>query len=394
MERKSEVVIIGGGIVGVSIAFNLAKQGLKDIIILEKENLPGMGSTAKCIGGIRQQFSSEINIRLSQESVKIFENFAKEMVAKPVYDVRFKQNGYLFLIRNNREIMTRFLDVMRFQEKLNVPIEIWSQTILKEKFPYLNLKDLAFGIYCGKDGTLDPYSFHQEYLRQAKIMGVKLFTEEEAVAVEKDGWKIKKVITAKREIETQFVVNAAGPWAKKIGQMAGIDLPLTLHHQSILITGPLEELPREQPLIFEPGQNGSFYFKTESNQRLLFGGHKKIKIVEDPDRYELINNPEFFPFIAQKAQHRLKFKQEFRVAREGVGLYTVTPDNHPILGKVPGLEGFILAVGFSGHGFMHAPAVGKLISELIVCDKTSEDISSLSLAAFKTGKRPKESYVV
>ena len=256
MRTSADVVIIGGGIIGTSIAYHLAKMGEQQIVVLEKESMLGIGSTGKCAGGIRQQFSTEVNIRLAMESVRFFENFGEELDADP----EFRQNGYLFLATTEEEV-TAFQQNVALQRSLGLKVEILSPPEAKDLVPALNVEDVLLATYCATDGYADPHSVLQGFAKGARRLGVEVCTDTEATAIELKAGKVRAVATNQGRIETPVVVDAAGPWLAIVGRMAGIELPVLPYRRQMFVTDPFPAIPDPVPMVidFQP----SFYFRKE-----------------------------------------------------------------------------------------------------------------------------------
>lgn len=374
MRNSAECVIIGGGIIGASIAFHLAKLGMKDIVVLEKEKFLGIGATGKCAGGIRAQFSSEINVKVSLLSEDLFERFAEETGEEGIFD----QVGYLFLVTNddNEHI---FRANMEMQQSLGAPVEWLNREDIGDLCPNVKTDDVLGGTFCHKDGIGDPHVFTQGYVSAARRLGVEFIEETEATAIQKNSSKISAVDTSKGTISTPLVINCAGPYAQEIGKMAGIDIPVLPYKRQISTTSPLSWIPASFPMVVDI--ESGLYCHKESGGLLLGWADKNT-----PPGFDQSLDPEYTDEILMRALDRIPILEEAGIATSWAGLYETTPDHHAILGKVPDVEGFICANGFSGHGFMHAPGVGLLIAELIVKGEPSIDISPLSIERFAEAK--------
>lgn len=378
MIRVVEVIIIGGGVVGCSIAYHLAKSGCREVIILEKEGI-GSGSTKKCPGGIRQQFSSEINIKLSMESVIFFEHFEDETG----YPADFHQCGYLMLATTAEELEA-FRQNIELQRKLGVEVYLISPEGVREILPQLNVKDVLGAAYSPNDGYADPYSVVQGFASSAKKLGAVIHEETEVTGFRVKGEEIKGVLTTKGEFYSPIVVNAAGAHAGQISKMINIDIPIRPLRRHLFVTAPLDEIPKDIPMLvnFENG----FWFRREG-PGLILG-------MRDPDEKEGFDTSVNWDFLAgslsQAACHRLPLLSDVGIVRGEAGLHSDTPDYQAIIGPVREIEGFYLAGGFSGHGFMHSPAVGRLMAEIILKGNSTPDISPLLAGRFKTRKYVKE----
>jgi len=401
LPNKADFVIIGGGIIGCSIAFNLAKLGAKNVVLLEKEKMTGMGSTAKCSGGIRQQFISPANILLSIESIKIFKNWQDEFPYPVQYALDFRQAGYLFLLHSKSQI-ENFQKQMALQKKLGVVTVGFVNTHeISTALPYLNISGIVAGVFCASDGVADPASCCAEYEKQAKMMGVQFLTDVKVSDIGANGIarrKIELVFTNKGSMLTPCVINAAGPHAAQIGKMLNIEIPIICHRHQTIATPPIKWMKKNDPFVidYDDYAGQEFYFRPEAGNentgyQLLLGGHEDGKIqIADPDKYKEKIDQDFILYLADRAMNRFKEGENIQIlTKSGIaGLYESTPDALPILGKTEEVEGFILANGFSGHGFMHSPIIGKIIAEIALSGRSSFDITGLGLDNFKTNTRP------
>jgi sarcosine oxidase subunit beta len=373
MEKTADIVIIGGGVVGVSIAYHLALKKAGKIILLEKGQL-GEGSTSRCVGGIRTQFSTEINIQFSLESLKRFEKFEDEFGVNP----EFKRIGYLFLATTETEIRV-FKENVKLQKKFGIPVEFLNSDEIERRWPYLRMDDILGGTFCSWDGYAGPSEVLSGFVNGAKRLGVKIYEGTEATGVSLEDGKVSGVGTKGEEISTPIVVNAGGPFASLIGEMASVRIPVKPLRRQVFVTAPYHLTDQPIPLTID--FHRGWYFRPEVDGFLLSGPLDLEPSFNTNIDYEAMAE------ASENAIYRVPALEKARIARGWAGLYEISPDNHAILGKVPEVEGFILANGFSGHGFQHSPAVGKVIAELIVEGKSKTiDISPLSIERFKKGE--------
>ncbi len=373
MEKTADVVIIGGGIVGLSIAYYLALKRAGRIILIEKGQL-GEGSTSRCVGGIRTQFSTEINIRFSLESLKTFDQFEEEFGVNP----EFKRVGYLFLATTEGETEI-FKQNVGLQKKFNIPVELLNPVQIAARWPYLRTDDILGGTFCSWDGYAGPNEVLSGFANGAKRRGVKIYEGAEVTGISLAKGKIRAVKAKDKEISTPMVVNAGGPYAALIGEMVGIKIPVKPLRRQIFITAPFHLTDHSIPLTID-FHRGS-YFRQEGDGLLLSGP------LDLEPGFNLNIDYEAMAEASENAMHRVPVLERAHIARGWAGLYEISPDHHAILGKVSEVEGFILANGFSGHGFQHSPAVGKVIAELIVDgEATTIDISPLSIERFERGE--------
>lgn len=381
--EKAGVVVIGGGVIGAGIAYSLAKKGCGNVIVLEKEKFLGTGSTAACAGGIRQQFSTEINILLSMASVKMYEQFEKELDC----NIDFRQNGYLFLLTTNEEVAS-FKRNVELQKRMGLSeVQFIPPEDAKKIVPLLNIDNLLGATFCSTDALADPNSVVQAYAKESRKMGVSFYTERPVTNVLIKAGKVEGVETPGGKIAAPIVINAAGPYAREIGKMAGVSIPVSPVRRQIFVTAPFPEIPVNMPMVVD--FETSLYMHPESGG-LLMGMSDQNELPS----YNTNTDQEFMFKVIERAIYRMPILEKAQVLRGWGGLYEVTPDYHPILDAVPGVSGLYCAVGFSGHGFMHAPITGKLMAELILEGKPSIDITSLSLLRFKEGRTIQELNVI
>jgi sarcosine oxidase subunit beta len=373
VEKTADVVVVGGGVIGLSIAYHLALKKAGKILLLEKGQL-GEGSTSRCAGGIRSQFSTEINIVFSLESIKAFNRFKEEFGVDP----EFKQIGYLFLATTETE-MAVFRENIKLQKRFGIPVELLAPDEIQSRWPYLRTDDIRGGAFCSRDGYAGPSEVLSGFASGARRSGVKICEGEEVIDLLLGGGRIRGVRTRTEEISAPIVVNAGGPYAASLGAMAGVDIPVKPLRRQIFITAPFRLSEQAVPLTID--FHRGWYFRREVDGFLLSGP------LDKESSFNLNIDYEAMAEASENAMYRVPALEKARIARGWAGLYEISPDNHAILGKVPEVEGFILANGFSGHGFQHSPAVGRVISELIAEGKASTiDISPLSIERFKEGK--------
>jgi sarcosine oxidase subunit beta len=378
MKKTAEMVIIGGGIIGVSIAYYLGKMGAKNVILFERD-LIGMGSTGVCAGGIRRQWSTEVNMRFALKAFEILQNFEGEFGASP----EFHQIGYLFLARDEEEVKS-FKKNIELQNHFNVPTEFLTCEGVKKEWPFLNLNDVSAGAFCHTDGYAGPNEVTHAIAKGARRHGIQVIEKTEVISIEVTGNRIVSVTTKEGLVETRIVVNAAGPYAAHVGKLSGVEIPVSPIRRQLFVTDPFDKIPPSVPLTIDHSQN--FYFRREGKCVLLSGPQ------DESPSFNLKTDFDAMVVTAEKATHRVPVFEKAKITRGWAGLYEISPDNHAILGNVPEVEGLVLAVGFSGHGFQHGPAAGMAIAELIWNGKSEIiDITPLALSRFKEGKAIKES---
>ncbi len=378
----AEIIIIGGGIMGASTAYHLVERGCKNVILLEKEEFHGQGATGRCAGGVRYQFSTEINILLSKISLPMIERFHEELGQ----EVDFQKVGYLFLLNNEKDIAT-FERNLKLQHSLGVKTEWLNGDEVRRRLPMMNLQDITKATFNNNEGLVDPNGLVMGYINAAKKLGAMDFNSVEVTGLKLVSGKVSGVITTQGNIDAPIVINCAGPWAGKITKMAGFDIPITPLRRQMLVTTPIQGIPKDFPMVIDFAQ--SLYFHREGDGLLTGMSNKNEKPGfnqnVDPD-FELVN--------LEHSIERMPMLEKAGLASHWAGLYEVTPDAHPIFGKTP-IDGLFLVGGFSGHGFMHGPVAGKLMSEIVLDGEFKTlDVSMLDLARFEEGRMIHEYNVV
>jgi len=382
MAKSADVVVIGGGIIGLATAYNLAKMKYGKVVVLEKELFLGAGATGKCAGGIRAQFTTKVNIEMSMKAEEILANFKEETE----YDAFFDQCGYMFLLATDEEVAA-FTKSVELQKSLGLPVEFVSPEQINEIAPKVKTDDIIKATFCKTDGLADPNDLVQGYATAARKEGVEIVIEAEATGLIVEGDAIKGVKTKNGDFSTPLVVNAAGPYAKVIAGWAGIDLPVEPIRRQISTTGPLDFVEMGFPMVVDVGSG--LYFHRESPGLLLGWADKDVKPAFDESV-----DPDYTDNIIMKALDRIPALETAEIARSWAGLYETTPDHHAIIGYATKIKGLFYNNGFSGHGLMHAPAAGLVAAEMICGKETSVDISSLVPDRFKKGNITEETNVI
>ena len=381
MKKQANIVIIGGGVIGASIAYNLAEKGMQDIVVLEK-NYIASGSTGSCGAGIRQQWGTKMNCLLSRKSMEIFENMNEILDTKR--DIELKQGGYLLLAFSQKEL-DQFKENIKLQHKYDIPSQLLTVQEALDIVPQLNTEGITGAAFCPTDGHANPFRVNQAYVEAAERKGVKFYTYTEAKDIVVKNGKIKKVVTDKGEIATNRVVNAAGGFSKEVGQMAGIDIPTKSERHEILVTEQVN--PILKPMVMSFSYN--IYCQQTPDGSFVMGYGDP----NEPASHNIKASWQFLEEMSKKATNLLPFLKKLRVIRQWAGLYNVTPDAQPILDESDEVEGYFMAVGFSGHGFMIAPMTGILMAEMITGEELSIDIE-LDLERFDHGRLILEPSVV
>ncbi len=376
MPDAADVVIVGAGVVGCSIAFHLCALGIHNVALLEKEPAAGQGSTARANGGIRAQWSTAVNIESSNYSIAAFERFGDETGG----DCGLLQAGYLFITateQGEKSLRSNFA----LQQKLGVPNRWLAPEEISDLAPYVRSDDLRCGTYSPKDGFIDPHGTTHGYLRAAQRLGARLMTDSETIEVMRDSQGVLGVRTTTGDIFSRTVVNAAGPFAGILAQRAGIEIPLKPYKRMLACS---EDTGGAAPIIPMTVDLDTGLLIRREGTGILFA----YSDPNDPSTFDTSFDPAFLEIVSEKASHRFPFLSDARIQprRCWAGLYPETPDHHAILGPVPELPGFFLAVGFGGHGIMHAPATGRAVAELIAFGQCRFlDVSALRLERFREG---------
>lgn len=360
-KETASVAIIGGGIMGASTAYHLASRGCSEVALLEKDLL-AQASTGLSAGGIRQQFSHPANIRLSQEAVRVFERFEEQFGV----DVEFRQVGYLFLAQSEMA-WQEFQENAAVQRQYNVPVEVLAPDEIQHRWPYLHVDDLRGGTFCPEDGYADPYMAAMGFAKAARRLGVRIEEQTKVTAIRMGGGRVQGVETTRGPIAAPVVVDVAGPWGGEVARMAGFDLPVRPYRRQVFMTQAFEPIPKPVPMILDI--DTAFYFRGEG-PGVLMG-------MSDPDEPPSFNTNVDYRFLERvidAAVHRAPLLEDAEILRGWGGLYAITPDDNPIIGPLPGIDGLYCAIGFSGHGFQQAPTVGRILSELILDDHTGFDL--------------------
>jgi sarcosine oxidase, subunit beta len=384
--QTAEVVVIGGGIVGSSIAYHLTAAGCNDVLVIERETAQGKGSTGKSMGGVRAQFSTTVNIQMSLYSIPFYASFDERLG----YPAGYRPQGYLFCATNQKHLaylQTNYRKQIAMGLK---DVRLVSADEIRNMFPQLRSDDIVGGSFCSTDGFVDPYSVMIGFMSWAVDHGATLWKHTQVTGIRSDHKGIVEVETTRGTVSTRKVVNAAGAWASEIARMANLDLPVEPLRRMLVPTEPFDQFPHTAPMIID--MSNGFHFRPESLGFLLAWNNP-----EETYGFKTNFEPSFIEKILTRAADRVPIFETLAVnpKRAWAGLYEMTPDHHPILGEAPGVPGFFLANGFSGHGVMHAAATGKILSDLILNGKTDlVDVSLLSLSRFAEGRMIEETAVL
>jgi len=386
MTETSDVVIIGSGIVGSSVAYHLAQQGCTNVLVLEREAHQGKGSTGKSMGGVRAQFSTPVNIQMSKYSIDFFSKF-DEVVGHPA---DYRAHGYLFCATNEKH-----LDYLKAnRERQNAfgvtNVEWVTPEDIVKIVPQLRVDDILGGTFCPTDGFVDPHSVMMGFMLNAREKGVRLWLDTRVTGIEVEDGRVTSVVTSRGPVSTRIVVNAAGAWAAQIANMAGAELPVEPLRRQLVPTEPFDELPKRFPMVID--MSTGFHFRREGKGILLAWNDPK----ETPG-FKTDFDETFVEKILTHAASRVPVLAEAEVnpRRAWAGLYEMTPDHHAIIGQSPNVQGLYFVNGFSGHGVMHSPASGRITADLILQGHSDlVDAKQLGVERFKEGKLLEETAVL
>lgn len=384
--ETADVVIIGGGIVGSSIAYHLAAAGCRNVLVIERETSQGKGSTGKSMGGVRAQFATPVNIQMSLYSIPFYAAFDETLG----FPCGYRPQGYLFMA--TRESHMNYL-----RSNLERQIALGLKTArlvsageIRSLYPQLRGDDIVGGSFCSTDGFVDPYSAMIGFTTWAVEHGARIWKNATVSAIRVERTRVTAVETTRGPVETRVVVNAAGPWASEIAAMAGIELPVVPLRRMLVPTEPFDQFPHTAPMIID--MSNGFHFRPESLGFLLAWNDP-----EETPGFKTDFEPAFIEKILTRAADRVPVFENLAVnpKRAWAGLYEVSPDHHCILGPVDEVRGFFLANGFSGHGVMHAPSTGKILADLILTGSTNiVNPELLSLNRFASGRLLEETAVL
>ncbi len=393
MTETADVVIIGSGIVGSSVAYHLTQQGCTNVLVIEREAHQGKGSTGKSMGGVRAQFSTDVNIEMSRYSIDFFSQF-DEVVGHPA---DYRAHGYLFCATSERHL--EYLKTNRARQlALGVSnVELVSREDIAEFVPQLRVDDIIGGTFCQTDGFVDPHSVMMGFMLNARERGARLWLDTAVTGIEvgpaqkvTSGRRVSGVNTSRGFVATRVIVNAAGPWAAQVAKMAQTELPVEPLRRQLVPTEPFAGLPQRFPMVID--MSTGFHFRREGKGILLAWN--------DPDEtpgFKTEFDPTFVEKILTRAADRVPglIEAEVNPRRAWAGLYEMTPDHHAIIGAAPDVEGLYFVNGFSGHGVMHSPASGRICADLILKGGSDLiDASQLSVQRFAEGRLLEETAVL
>jgi sarcosine oxidase subunit beta len=376
LPSRASVVIIGGGVIGVSTAYHLAAAGVSDVVLVDKDAL-GSGSTCKAAGGVRAQFSDRINVELGLRGLETFTHFRDRFDQ----EIDLHQTGYLFLL-DSPDSVAAFERNVTLQNDLGVPSRMISVAEAKRMSPLIDTEGLLAAVYSPTDGHCTPESVVLGYASAARRNGARLVTNCAATGIEMESDRIVAVTTEGGRIETDTVICATGAWSREVGGWAGVDLPVTPLRRQILVTEPVPGLAPDTPFTIDFAT--SFYFHGEG-KGLLLG-------MSDPAEtpgFKLTRTDSWLPGLGEAMARRAPAITEVGISGGWAGLYEMTPDHNALIGEADGVGRFLYATGFSGHGFMMGPAVGEVMRDLYLGLPPFIDVSGFHAGRFAgSGIRP------
>ena len=391
MAETADVCIIGGGVVGASVAYHLAEAGCANVLVVEREERTGLGSTGRATGGVRAQFATPVNIQMSLYSIEFFSRF-REATGR---DCGYDPFGYLFLATRDAHLELLRANRERQRAEGLTNVEILSARDVAERLPGLRLDDVRGASFCQTDGLIDPLAVLGGFMSRARERGVRLWTGAEVVGVETEGGAVSAVVTTKGRVSTRAVVNAAGAWGAGVARLAGVEIPVMPLRRQLAGTDAFEGLPESAPMVID--MSDGFHFR-----RVAREGQRPGLLLAWPDPTETPGfktdlDEGFVGKVLARARRRVPALAGAKVdpALCRAGLYEMTPDHHAIIGAAPGVAGLYLANGFSGHGVMHSPATGRAVSDLILEGSSRAiDVTPLGAERFAEGRLIEESAVL
>ncbi|MBI2772948.1 MAG: FAD-binding oxidoreductase [Chloroflexi bacterium] len=392
LPRTASTVIVGGGIVGAATAFFLGDRGESDVVVLERATL-GSGTSKGGLGGIRHQFVDELDVRLSLMATAFWREF--HTFTGGTHE--FEERGYLF-IATTREGLAQLREPLPLYERLKVPVEMLDRADIERLVPGIRTDDLAGGRLCARDGYGDPVTALACFAAAATLEGVRFFEGTDVDALIREGDRVTGVRCGNATIACERVLIATGCWTAALAATASVAVPVWPYRRSIMESGPIPHLAAT-PLVIE--WESGFHFRPKEGRvrfappNLTTEGKVEKGPAGPPASFEELTfppldvPPSLEPWVKERAAHRHRSFADLEIRDAWSCYYEMTPDDHPVVGRVPELAGLYIAAGFSGHGFMHVPATAQLIVEEMLDGRAATlDITDLSLERFRTGRRP------
>jgi sarcosine oxidase subunit beta len=362
---SASVVVVGGGVIGVSAAFHMAEAGVHGVVLIERGELSS-GSSSRAAGGVRAQFSDPVNIALAKRSLDAYVDFAR----RPGEDIGLRQVGYLFLLTTEQDV-AMFSRNIRLQNQLGVPSRLLSAEEAHRLCPLVDVSDVFAAAYSPDDGHATPEAVVHGYARGAREHGAKLLTGSSILSIDVRGGEIVAVRTTHGVIRTGTVICTAGAWSRAVGDMVGVELDVTPMRRQLIFTGPVEDMPDRLPMTID--FSTGLYFHQEG-PGLLIG-------MPDPNAlpgFATAYDDGWVPMIAEAIANRAPRLLSAGVRSGWAGLYEMTPDHNALIGEAESPSRFLYATGFSGHGFLQAPAVGEVLRDLYLRRHPFVDVAGLS----------------
>ncbi len=375
LPEKTDIIVVGAGLMGTSIAYHLAKLGANRVLVLEQGFVGAQGATAKSLGGIRIQFATEINIRFSLASKAVFERFEEEFGVK----LHYTPSGYLYLTSSDRG-RSIFENTAAMLERMGLFAEILDPEEIFRRWPFLETADLKAACWTAGDGYYSINEVVQGFAQGARRLGVQIHEETKVIEIMTEKGQVTGVRThTGKIIQSDWVVNAAGPWSGWVAASAGVDLPVGPLRRHLFMTSPFDALPALLPFIlhFDTG----WYMRREGPALLLAGPSDNTEAQRTFSEKVDFDAQEW---TAEQSIRRVPILEKASILRGWIGHYALSPDHHAIIGTYPELAGFVVCTGFSGHGFQHSPIAGKVTAELIVLGRSETlDIRALRPTRFR-----------
>ena len=369
LPRTAEVVIIGGGVIGLSIAYELAAAGVTDVLLIERGSL-GSGSTCKAAGGVRAQFSDAVNIALGARSLETFREFGRKFDQ----EIDLREVGYLFLLDNAADVAT-FTRGVALQNEMGVPSRMIEAAEARRLSPLISTDDIVAAAFSATDGHCTPEAVVAGYARASRGHGAQVVTHCEVLDIEVADGSVVAVRTAEGRVQTGVVICAAGAWSRSVGRWAGVDLPVEPLRRQILVTEPIPDLDPSTPMTID--YSTSFYFHPEGRGMLV-----GMSDPNEPFGFDTSRSADWLPGLAAAVQRRAPALADIGVATGWAGLYEMTPDHNGLIGEAQSVSRFLYATGFSGHGFLMGPAVGEVVRDLYLGREPFVDVAGMSADRF------------
>ncbi len=380
LPEDARCVVIGAGIMGLAIAYNLARFGVDRIVVVDAGYLCG-GASGRNGGGVRAQWSSETNIRLMRRSIEICDDFATNMRI----NVWFRRSGYLFVARGD-ERAKQLEASCALQNEHGLPTKMLDAADVKKLVPELDTSRIVAASYNPDDGVVFPWPFVWGYARECQRLGVEVHTHTRVTGLETQGDRITGVVTDRGRIRTPKVICAAGAWSPEITRMVGVELPSHPHRHEICSTEPLK--PFLKPFV---GDLATGLYFSQSMRGEIVGGISNAHVPEGLDQGSSLR---FLALYARSLTRAMPVLGHVRVLRQWSGCYDITPDGNPLVGRVDAIEGLVLSSGFMGHGFMMAPIMGELLARHLLYDEEKELFERWNLRRYAEGKLLSESMIL